>query len=115
MMCGHPPVRPTGSWGTSGVEMSLLVDPGAGVLGTAIRMVPLASAPPGLLGLAVVPVSLGPCAAGWDGRIVVFVLFASGFASPDLCRRPPRESFSDQYRGGPVLGFVLTRTATCAG
>ena len=95
MMSGRPPVRPTGSWGTSGVETTSPVSPGAGVLRTAIRVVPLSSAPPGPLGPAVVPVSLGPRASGWDCGVVVFVLFASGSASSGLCRTPPCGSLSD--------------------
>jgi hypothetical protein len=112
MMSGRPPVRPTGSWGTPGVETATSVGPGAGVLRTAIRVVPLSSAPPGPLGPAVVPVSLSPHASGWNGGVVVFVLFASGSAPPGLCRTPPYGFFSDQYRSGPVLGSVLTITAT---
>jgi hypothetical protein len=112
MMSGRPPVRPTGSWGTSGVEKATSVGPGAGVLRTAIRVVQLSSAPPGPLGLAVVPVSLGPRALGWNGGVVVFVLFASGSAPSGHGRTPLCGSFSDQYRSGPVLGSVLTITAT---
>jgi hypothetical protein len=115
MMCGCPPVWPTGSWGASGVETTSPVGPGTRVLGTAIRMVPLATSPPDLLGSAVVSVPLGPCAAGWDCCVVVLVLSAPGSASSGLCRSPPCGSFSDQYRGGPVLGCVLPNTATCAG
>jgi hypothetical protein len=94
MMSGRPPVRPTGPWGTSGVETASSVGPGAGVLGTTIGMVPLASAPAGPLGSAVVPVSLGPRASGWDCRVVVFVLFASGSAPSGLCKSPPCGSLS---------------------
>jgi hypothetical protein len=115
MMCGRPPAWPTRSCGTSGVEMTSPVGLGTGVLGTAIRMVPLATYPPDLLGSAVVPVSLGTCAVGWDCCAVVLVLPAPGSASSGLCRSPPCGSFSDQYRGGPVLGCVLPNTATCAG
>jgi hypothetical protein len=115
MMCGRPPMWPAGSWSTSRMEASSPFGPGTGVLGTAMRMVPLATPPLDLLGLAMVLVFPGPCAVGRDGRVVVFVLCASGFASSGLCRSPPSGSFSDQYRGEPVLGVVLTRTATCAG
>jgi hypothetical protein len=114
-MCGRPPAWPTGFWGASGVETTPLVGPGTRVLGTAIGMVLLASSPPDLLGSTVVPVPLGPCAVGWDCCVVVLVLPAPGSASSGLCRSPPCGSFSDQYRGGPVLGCVLTNTATCAG
>jgi hypothetical protein len=112
MMSGRPPVRPTGSWGTPGVETATSVGSGARVLRTAIRVVPLSSAPPGPLGPAVVPVSLGPRASGWNGGVVVFVLFASGSAPSGLCRTLPCGSFSDRYQSGPVLGSVLTITAT---
>jgi hypothetical protein len=71
MMSGRPPVRPTGPWGTSGVETASPVSPGAGVLRMAIRVVPLSSAPPGPLESAVVPVFLGPRASGWDCGVVL--------------------------------------------
>jgi hypothetical protein len=112
MMSGRPPVRPMGSWGTPGVETATSVGSNAGVLRTTIRVVPLSSAPFGPLGRAVVPVSLGPRALGWNGGVVVFVLFASGSAPSDLGRTPPCGSFSDRYRSGPVLGSVLTIMAT---
>jgi hypothetical protein len=112
MMSGRPPVRPTGSWGTPGVKTATSIGPGAAVLRTAIRVVPLSSAPPGPLGPAVVPVSLGSRASGWNGGVVVFVLFASGSAPSSLGRTPPCGSFSDQFQSGPVLGSVLTITAT---
>jgi hypothetical protein len=112
---GRFPMWPAGSWGTSRIEASSPVGPGTGVLGTAMRMVPLATPPLDLLGSSMVLVSPGPCAVGGYGRVVVFVLCASGFASSGLCRSPPWGSFSDHYVGGPVLGVLLTRTATCAG
>jgi hypothetical protein len=113
-MCGRPPMRPTGPWGTFGVETTSPVEPGARNLGTAVRMVPLAAAPCGSLESAVVPVSFDPRASGWNGGVVVLVLFAPGFASSSLFRNSPCGSFFDQYRRGPVLGYVFSNTATCA-
>jgi hypothetical protein len=115
MKCERPPVRPTRPWGTSGVETPSPVEPGAGILGTAVRMVPLGAAPHGPLGSAVGPMSLGPRASGWNGGVVVLVLSTPGSASSGLCRNPPCGSFFDQYRRGPVLGCVFTNTATCVG
>jgi hypothetical protein len=114
-MSGRPPMWPTGSWGASRMEASSPVRPGTRVLGTAMRMVPLVTPPLDLLGSSMVLVSSGPCPVGGDGRVVVFVLCASGFASSGRCRSPPEGSFSDQYLGGTVLVVLLTRTATYAG
>ena len=113
MMSGRPPGLANGVLGyVRRGKRRRLSSPAAGVLGTAMRMVPLASSPACSLGPAVVLVALGPCAACWDGGVVVSAGAAPGSASPGVGRNPPWGSFSDQYRGGPVLGCVLARTAT---
>jgi hypothetical protein len=78
------------------METASPVGPSAGVLGTAIRMVPFATSPPGPLGSAVVPVSLGPRAMGWDCCVVVLVLSSLGLPPPfSVGARPAGPSLTD--------------------